>query len=373
MVTHRSRALLLTLLVVLLLPGVGHAVPGQLTDQLDQARDRLAELDARASQAVEEYNLATAQLAQLEAEQSQTRQRVEALADRVAELEEVTAGYVRSMYMRGPTNGVTAMLDATELADVGRGVAMVDRLARQRHVQVEQLARRRTELTAARAALAKQVEQAEQRADVVAQRRDDVEALLADQRDEVQQLQQRIERIEQREAEEAARRAREAAERRAQQAPQGEPAEQDQASTASRPAPEHEPDPEPEAAPEPAPAGTRSGADVAVDAAMSQRGDPYRWGGSGPDSYDCSGLMMWSWRHAGVSLPHSSRMQYSATTRISRGQLQPGDLVFFGSPIHHVAMYIGGGRVVEAPSSGKVVRVNSSALSRGDIAGYGRV
>ena len=370
MSTHRSRILVLTLLVAVLLPGVGHAVPDPLTDRLDQARDRLAELDTRASQAVEAYNVATEELAQLEAQRARTRQRVEALADQVAELEEVTAGYVRSMYMRGPTNAVTALLDAGEVAEAGRGVAMVDRLARQRHVQVEQLARRRTELTAARAALEQQVDQAEQRADEVAQRREQVEALLADQRDEVQQLQQRIERIEQREAEEAARRAREAAERRARQAAQQEPA---RTTTSSSSAAERQPDQEPAAAPEPAPAGTRSGADVAVDAAMSQRGDPYQWGGSGPDSYDCSGLMMWAWRHAGVSLPHSSRMQYSATTRISRGQLQPGDLVFFGSPIHHVAMYIGGGRVVEAPSSGKVVRVNSTALSRSDIAGYGRV
>ncbi|MDQ3932148.1 MAG: NlpC/P60 family protein, partial [Actinomycetota bacterium] len=96
------------------------------------------------------------------------------------------------------------------------------------------------------------------------------------------------------------------------------------------------------------------------------------WGGEGPNSYDCSGLSMWAWRHAGVSLPHSSRMQYSSTMRISRADLQPGDLVFFGDPIHHLAIYIGDGKVVEAPYSGSQVRINSRSLSRGDIAGYGR-
>lgn len=105
---------------------------------------------------------------------------------------------------------------------------------------------------------------------------------------------------------------------------------------------------------------------------MSQVGKPYRWGGSGPDNYDCSGLTSWAWRKAGKSLPHSSRAQYSATKRISRSQLQPGDLIFYGSPIHHVAMYIGDGKVVEAPYSGKNVRISSTGLSRRDITGYGR-
>jgi cell wall-associated NlpC family hydrolase len=116
----------------------------------------------------------------------------------------------------------------------------------------------------------------------------------------------------------------------------------------------------------------RRSAQVAVDKAMEQVGKPYRYGAAGPDSFDCSGLMLYSWRAAGVELPRTSRAQYSGTRRISRGDLQPGDLVFFGSPIHHVAMYIGNGRVVEASRSGVPVRTNDRALSRSDIAGYGR-
>ncbi|HEX2029550.1 MAG TPA: C40 family peptidase, partial [Nitriliruptorales bacterium] len=111
---------------------------------------------------------------------------------------------------------------------------------------------------------------------------------------------------------------------------------------------------------------------TAVDAALSQVGKPYRWGAAGPDAYDCSGLTQWAWNKAGVRLPHSSRMQYSVTQRIARAELQLGDLIFFGDPIHHVAMYIGDGDVVEAPYGGSQVRVNSRALSRGDITGYGR-
>jgi cell wall-associated NlpC family hydrolase len=113
-----------------------------------------------------------------------------------------------------------------------------------------------------------------------------------------------------------------------------------------------------------------SAAQAAVDAALSQVGKPYSYGAAGPDSYDCSGLTMWSWGQAGVSLPHNSGAQYSATPRVASSDWQPGDLLFFGSPIHHVTMYIGGGRMVEAPYTGASVRVVSAY--RSDYVGAGR-
>jgi cell wall-associated NlpC family hydrolase len=68
--------------------------------------------------------------------------------------------------------------------------------------------------------------------------------------------------------------------------------------------------------------------------------------------FDCSGLTMWAWAQAGVSLPHYSRAQYAAFPHVPLDQLQPGDLVFMGSPIHHVGMYIGGGQMVHASMPG---------------------
>jgi cell wall-associated NlpC family hydrolase len=97
-------------------------------------------------------------------------------------------------------------------------------------------------------------------------------------------------------------------------------------------------------------------------------GKPYEWAASGPDSFDCSGLTMWAYDHVGVSLPHSSAEQIGSGTRVSRSNLQPGDLVFFGSPIHHVGMYVGGGDFIEAPHTGAVVRI-SSLSNRSDYAG----
>jgi cell wall-associated NlpC family hydrolase len=102
------------------------------------------------------------------------------------------------------------------------------------------------------------------------------------------------------------------------------------------------------------------GAGAAVAAAYSVLGVPYQYGGASPSTgFDCSGLTMWSWAHAGVSLPHSSSSQYYSLPHVSVSQLQPGDLVFFYSPIHHVGLYVGGGQMVHAPHTGDVVKVSS--------------
>ena len=98
-------------------------------------------------------------------------------------------------------------------------------------------------------------------------------------------------------------------------------------------------------------------AQVAVDTALAQQGKPYEWGGAGPDSFDCSGLTQYAYAAAGISLPHSSRMQSETGTPVSLDALQPGDLVFFYSPVSHVGMYIGNGQMVHAPTSGSVVKV----------------
>ncbi len=98
-------------------------------------------------------------------------------------------------------------------------------------------------------------------------------------------------------------------------------------------------------------------AQIAIDTAMAQRGKPYIWAAGGPGSFDCSGLTQYAFRAAGISLPHSSRMQSQMGQAVSRGDLQPGDLVFFYSPVSHVGIYIGNGQMVHAPTSGDVVKV----------------
>ena len=99
-------------------------------------------------------------------------------------------------------------------------------------------------------------------------------------------------------------------------------------------------------------AAPTAAAQVAVNTALAQLGKPYVWGGAGPSSFDCSGLTQYAYGAAGRSLPHSSRMQSSVGTPVSTANLQPGDLLFFYSPVSHVGMYIGNGQMVHAPTSG---------------------
>lgn len=116
-----------------------------------------------------------------------------------------------------------------------------------------------------------------------------------------------------------------------------------------------------------------SGGDAAKAAqvACQQIGKPYVWGAGGPSSFDCSGLTMYAWKAAGHTLRHYTKWQYQDTRRISRSELRAGDLVFFYSDLHHVGIYVGGGWMVHAPTSGDVVRMKK--IDNGPITGYGRV
>jgi cell wall-associated NlpC family hydrolase len=104
----------------------------------------------------------------------------------------------------------------------------------------------------------------------------------------------------------------------------------------------------------------------AIAFAKAQLGDAYVYGGTGPDGWDCSGLMQASWRAAGVSLPRVVGPQYSATRHIAMSELQPGDLVFYAD-MSHDGMYLGNGKVIHAPRPGKVVEIEG--LSRYSRAG----
>ena len=103
--------------------------------------------------------------------------------------------------------------------------------------------------------------------------------------------------------------------------------------------------------------GDNTRGSIALKYALQQVGDIYVWAAAGPTRWDCSGLTMRAFQKAGVSLPHSSRIQVRYGKSISYGSLKPGDLVFFGKPISHVSIYMGGGKMVQAPRPGKRVEV----------------
>jgi peptidoglycan DL-endopeptidase CwlO len=112
---------------------------------------------------------------------------------------------------------------------------------------------------------------------------------------------------------------------------------------------------------------------IAIKYALQQIGDKYVFGADGLVTWDCSGLTMRAFQAAGVSLPHSSRAQYNYGKSVARKDLQPGDLVFFGKPISHVGIYLGGDRMLHAPRSGSRVKIAEFSLGRKPYIGARRL
>lgn len=337
---------LLLLLVPLLISPASQATPSQA--ELEAAQARLMEIERDFQLVVEEYNATNERLTSIQHDMATTQLVVRRIERQMGSKQRAAVALAIELYKAGPAGAaVEVVLSSDTLADIETRVEYL-KSSNEAQAQVfERLAVDRIELDQHLIALEEQKSEALAAEARLADLRSDVQAKIEGQRDEIARLNAAIERAAARQAaaEAAARRA---AARTAAAASSGLP----------------------QAGPvRPAPAPNR-GAQVAVDAALSQVGKPYQWGAAGPDSYDCSGLTSWAWAHAGVSLPHNSGMQYNATPRVARDDWQPGDLLFFGDPIHHVGMYIGNGQMVEAPYTGSHVRVNSAY--RSDYVGAGR-
>jgi peptidoglycan DL-endopeptidase CwlO len=404
----------LTILVSLLLagtlvvPAAAQPSSAELRSQLQRAEDRLQEIQMELAEAVEDYNEAAVALETSEAALFVTQQEHTAVSTEVATLSVAAEDHIRRIHKLGPGLELSAVLVAGNPSDAGAKAATLRRVLTSQRSDLETLAAARTSVAAMETRLDEQRAAAAAHAEELAAQRDAVEAMIEARQGEITQLEGEVRAAEQREEEERRReeerlrreaeeRARQqaledarlraaadaqAAERAAEQRAAEQQREADRATaTAPAPAPSPSaapapaPSPTATAAPAPAPA-TRRSAQVAVDTALAQVGKPYQWGGSGPNSYDCSGLTSFAWRAAGVEITRTSRSQWTATKRVSRAELQPGDLVFYSrsgpANIGHVAMFIGDGKIVEASRAGVPVRVSSTGLSRSDILGYGR-
>jgi cell wall-associated NlpC family hydrolase len=100
---------------------------------------------------------------------------------------------------------------------------------------------------------------------------------------------------------------------------------------------------------------------VAMQKALGKLGSPYRYGAAGPTAFDCSGLVNWAFKNAGVALPRTSRALSGIGTPVAKADLRPGDLVFFYRPVSHVAIYIGDGKVVHASNRRDPVKISNLA------------
>lgn len=318
------------------------AAPNRL--ELAEAEDRLRELEKDFELVVERYNATREELLEIQSKMAAARLVVEDIQKRMDARQGDAIALAQELYMSGgATVALESILAAESMHEVDTAVQYL-RASEEAQAQVfETLAVDRAELNRHLAQLEEDRTSAAAAEERLSSLRVEIEAKVESQEEEIAELNEAIEAAARRRAE-AARQAAEAAQATVPSIPSSVP-------------------------PRPAPAPNGS-AQTAVDAALSQVGKPYRWAAAGPDAYDCSGLTMWAWAQAGVSLPHNSGMQQASITPVSQSDLQPGDLIFFGSPVHHVAMYIGNGQMVEAPYTGQFVRVVSS--SRSDFAGAGR-
>ncbi len=231
--------------------------------------------------------------------------------------------------------------------------------ARQHAVDLED------EAASARHAAEEQQRVAQSEAAAVARRRD---ALIA----ELAELQKVSNRVAARRQEALESRARQAAAQAAEAA--SDKAARDAAEKATEEAKGNEDDKPKDSRPESATPATKppqqpapsngSAVERMIAFAKAQLGDTYVWGAAGPDAWDCSGLVMAAWQKGGKSLPHYSVGQYYASTPVRAADLQPGDLVFWGTSndpqsIHHVALYIGNGQIIHAPRTGRPVTQES--------------
>ncbi len=331
-----ARLLAVVILVSASLGSVTLSSAAPTQEDVRRAKERLDALNRDLSLLVERYNQARIRLNDVQVRMSEVRLQAERAQ---AEAERAIGSLNRSAAraFTGFGSQFEVLLDATSLGDFSDRLEFIGSIA-QADADLAtraELARQEARWTADELRAA--AEQRREVLDELAAQKEQIDARV----DEARALYSELDR-EYHEALAAARAAAEAAAQ--QQSTGGSGGSGGGGSVGVTPIP-----------PPPAPNGNVA---AVLDAAYSVIGTPYLWGGSSPQTgFDCSGFTMWSWAHAGVSLPHSSAAQYSSLPHVGREDLQAGDLLFFYSPISHVGMYVGGGRMIHSSHPGTTVSV----------------
>lgn len=324
---------------------VGHADP-DLT--LDEVKERVDELHHEAANAAERYHQATDELDDVERRLAKARERVKRQEARLKELITEVGGFAAATYRTGGIDPTLQVLMADDPEEYLAKASVVNAYSRQQAGQLLAVANQRQRL-----------EQDTLLADEELSRLEAIEAQLDEEKARAEKLLADAERL--LDSLEAEERARLEQERR----------DAERAAAAARESRASERSGDDSAPTSDVPASARG--QVALDFAMAQLGKPYAWGGNGPGSYDCSGLTRAAWAAAGVSLPRSSHQQIGVGTRVSWDQMRPGDLIFFYSPISHVGIYAGNGKMVHAVRSGVPVSLDSlEGHYRSNFAGAAR-
>jgi cell wall-associated NlpC family hydrolase len=363
---------------LLVAPGVGSAAP---TATIQQVQAQLADLNAQAEAAQEQLNQAWVDVAAAQRGLAQARTKVDRSRAVVSAAQLQVGRLASALYRSGGVDQTVQVLLADNPSQFLEQVGALDSASRSQADALRTAAVAQQRLTQDQLAASQQLDQvrklyAQANADV--QR---VKAALASRTTFLASL-QAAQRVALQKAEVAAR-AKAAADARAAAAAVAAQLEQARAAAAaaaaavaknaisgapssSKPKPKPQPKPKPKPTFRPPPStggsggspGTGSASSIGrrvVAYALARVGDAYVWGAAGPRAYDCSGLTMRAYQSVGISLPHSSAAQYGYGRHVAASALQPGDLVFYYSPIHHVGIYIGGGMIVHAANPGEGV------------------
>jgi cell wall-associated NlpC family hydrolase len=338
------------------------AVPGfadQIGNKKAEAQHVLAEinsLDRSLGKAIEAYDASTIKLQHIQTSLNQNKYEMRVARGNLTRAEDRLGKRLRELYMTGEGSDSTmeVLLGAQSLDDVINKLDTANRVSAQDAQVLRQVKLYRSQV-ATRGAALRRAHRAQQR--VVADReaaKQQIESGLADRKRLLSSIRGQIQQLQ---AEEAARQALLAAQARARLVAEKQTAMARLNSTvvgATVQAPAAT-TPDPAAVTTVAPPSHYGGV---VGVAMAQLGKSYVWGAAGPDVFDCSGLVVYSYAAVGVSLPHSSYALWNAGVYVSRDQLEPGDLVFFDG-LGHVGIYIGGGQFIHAPHTGDVVKISN--------------
>ena len=333
--------LALLLIAALLVPITSAAAIPSKADKMAQARTVKSEitvLDRKVEIATEDYNVARAKHAKLAAQRDKAAARVAKAEKRIGTLQKHLGTRAKGMYRSGQLGFLEVLLGAKSFEQMARTWDLLKELNVSDAQAVSEMKQARVEAEKARKDYSAKAASAKHQVKIMSFKKSSITSQLATRKVKLHGLESEIAALQAQEEARQAAVARSWTQRRSRGA-----------------------------GGRVFPPPTRAPRSEIMSIARRYIGAPYVWAAAGPNTFDCSGFTMFVYQQVGVSLPHSSRAQINSGQRVSRGDLQPGDLVFFGSPIHHVGIYAGGGMMIHAPHTGDVVKI--SPMGRGDFAG----
>ncbi|GAB3495835.1 C40 family peptidase [Nocardiopsis coralliicola] len=284
-------------------PGVAAADPEPTREDVEAELD---ELNEKAGKVVDDYNAANEDYKAAKAKADELEDEVGGEQERYDGLREKVSGFASAAYQGNDLDATSVVLSVDDPSDVMQHSTDVDKLSDDQKIQLDEFSDSSERLFKLKDEADESLDEAKEKKDEAEEKKDEVEEKIAEQEDLLAEF------------------------------------------------------PDADGSPAGSSGGSAEGASgnarVALDFALGEVGKPYVYGAAGPDGYDCSGLVMRAWGAAGVSLPRTTYGQAEAGAQVGRGELQPGDILFF-SGLGHDGLYLGDGQMVHAPRTGKNIEV----------------